>query len=153
MVDKQIGQSSLDSGGGGGTVRMGRKEMLDIGGDTALGRVEALGSSFSASSEPLVSESNVTPDFSLPTDGVGSGRPETIGGGSSSPSAAFRESWRAKSLACHHSRNFNAKMDVGSRIFRLDNILGYTECVSVRGLSRLAGAGGAPGREGLDGVC
>ena len=48
-------------------------------------------------------------------------RPETTGGGSSRPSAALRESWRAKSDACHHSRNFSAKMEVGRRIFRLES--------------------------------
>ena len=47
------------------------------------------------------------------------GRPEMTGGGISRPSAAFLESWRAKSDACHHSRNFKAKMDVGRSILRL----------------------------------
>lgn len=47
------------------------------------------------------------------------GRPETRGGGSSRPSAALRESWRAKSEACHHSKNFSAKIEVGRRTLRL----------------------------------
>lgn len=124
-------------------MRMGRKETLETGGDGGLVAFE--GASFSASEEPFVSVSKVTPVFSLPTSGVGAGKPETVGGGSSRPSAAFRESWRAKSLACHHSRNLSAKIDVGSRIFRLDRSLGYTVRVSVLGLSSVVGAGGAPG--------
>lgn len=48
------------------------------------------------------------------------GSPEMIGGERSRPSAALRESWRAKSEACHHSRNLSAKMDVGRRILRLE---------------------------------
>lgn len=49
------------------------------------------------------------------------GRPETIGGGSSSPSIALRESWRAKSDACHHSRNLRANIDVGRRNLKLES--------------------------------
>ena len=52
---------------------------------------------------------NVSEDFE---------RPEIIGGGNSIPSVAFLPNCRAKSDACHHSRNFNAKIDVGRRIFR-----------------------------------
>ena len=52
------------------------------------------------------------------------GRPEITGGGKSRPSAAFLESWRAKSDACHHSRNFRAKIDVGRRILRLERSRG-----------------------------
>lgn len=47
------------------------------------------------------------------------GRPEMTGGGMSRPSAAFLESWREKSDACHHSRNFKAKIEVGRSILRL----------------------------------
>lgn len=49
------------------------------------------------------------------------GRPEIMGGGSSRPSIALRESWRAKSEACHHSRNLRANMDVGRRNLRLES--------------------------------
>ena len=49
------------------------------------------------------------------------GRLDSTGGGSSIFSAAFRESCRAKSDAYHHSKNFSAKMLVGSRIFREDS--------------------------------
>ena len=52
---------------------------------------------------------------------VGLGKPAVTGGGRSSPSAAFFESWRAKSEACHHSRNLRANMEVGRRILRLDS--------------------------------
>ena len=48
-------------------------------------------------------------------------KPAVTGGGRSSPSAAFFDSWRAKSEACHHSRNLSAKMEVGRRILRLDS--------------------------------
>lgn len=74
--------------------------------------------------------SNVTPDFEGTVD---LGRPEIVGAGSSSPSAALRDNWRAKSEACHHSRNLRAKMEVGSRILRLESRRGYTVCVSVLG--------------------
>ena len=52
------------------------------------------------------------------------GRPEMTGGGMSRPSAAFLESWLAKSDACHHSRNFKAKIDVGRSILRLERSRG-----------------------------
>ncbi len=54
------------------------------------------------------------------------GRSEVTGGGKSSPSAAFRDSCRAKSEACHHSKNLRAKMDVGRRILREVRRRGYT---------------------------
>lgn len=60
--------------------------------------------------------------------------PDITGGGNSRPSLAFLASWRAKSDACHHSKNFSAKIEVGSRIFRLDKSRGYTVSVIVRGL-------------------
>ena len=52
------------------------------------------------------------------------GSPEITGGGMSRPSAAFLESWRAKSDACHHSRNFKAKIDVGRSTLRLERSRG-----------------------------
>lgn len=51
--------------------------------------------------------------------------PDTIGGGSSSPSVAFRDSCLAKSEACHHSRNLSANMDVGRSNRKLDSKRGY----------------------------
>ncbi len=50
-------------------------------------------------------------------------RPDIIGGGNSMPSAAFLDNCLAKSDACHHSKNFNANMLVGSNIFKLPNNL------------------------------
>lgn len=48
---------------------------------------------------------------------AGGGVYDMMGGGNSNPSVAFRDSCRAKSLACHHSKNFNAKILVGSNNF------------------------------------
>jgi len=77
---------------------------------------------------------------------VEAGSPEMIGGGSSKPSFAFLDICRAKSDACHHSRNLRAKIDVGSRIFRLDSSRGYTVCVIVLGLKmEVVWPGRAPG--------
>ena len=59
-----------------------------------------------------------------------------IGGGRSRPSAAFRDSCRAKSDACHHSRNLRAKIDVGRRILRLESNRGPIVIARVRGLKR-----------------
>lgn len=85
-------------------------------------------------------------------DGAGAGRPDMIGGGSSSPSAALRESCRAKSEACHHSRNLSAKMEVGRRILRLDSRRGMMSAVIVRGWKRLfVWPGRAPGDGGAGG--
>ena len=53
-----------------------------------------------------------------------SGKPEMTGGGSSRPSVAFLESWRAKSDACHHSKNLRANIEVGRSIFRLESSRG-----------------------------
>ena len=50
-------------------------------------------------------------------------RPDVTGGGNSMPSAAFLDNCLAKSDACHHSKNFNANMLVGSSIFKLPNTL------------------------------
>jgi hypothetical protein len=51
-------------------------------------------------------------------------RPDITGGGNSSPSAAFLDNCLAKSDACHHSKNFSAKILVGKRIFKLPKSLG-----------------------------
>lgn len=76
------------------------------------------------------------------------GRPAMTGGGNSKPSAAFRESCRAKSEACHHSRNFRANMEVGSRMLRDENNRGPTMCVIVLGLKMLVDC---PGRAAASG--
>lgn len=43
------------------------------------------------------------------------------GGGRLRPSAVLRDSCRAKSEACHHSRNLRANIEVGRRILRLES--------------------------------
>ena len=68
---------------------------------------------------------------------LGGGKPEMTGGGKSSPSVAFFDSCRAKSDACHHSRNFSANIDAGRRSFRLDSSFGYMTEVKVAGLKML----------------
>ena len=62
------------------------------------------------------------------------GRPDIRGGGRSRPSTALRESWWAKSEACHHSRNLRAKMEVGRRILRLERRRRYAFVKRMRGL-------------------
>lgn len=69
--------------------------------------------------------------------GFGVGNPDMTGGGSSSPSVAFFDNCRAKSDACHHSKNFSANIEVGRRILRLESRRGYTTEVKVLGLNRL----------------
>lgn len=54
---------------------------------------------------------------------TGEGVYDIIGGGNSNPSVAFRDNCLAKSLACHHSRNFSAKILVGSNSFNPEPIL------------------------------
>lgn len=81
--------------------------------------------------------------------------PDTIGGGRSSPSVAFRDNCLAKSEACHHSRNLRANMEVGRSNRRLDNKRGYTIETKVVGFQMLfAWPGRFPGRGvGARGVC
>ena len=75
------------------------------------------------------------------------GIPEMIGGGRSRPSTALRDSCRAKSDACHHSRNFRANMEVGRRSLRLERRRGKMIDVNVAGFHTLAAwPGRAPGR-------
>ena len=104
---------------------MGNDEVFEIGGSGLLGLVVVV-MSVSALCD---FSSKVTPEEVVSTvflvwDDVDGGRPEIVGGGRSSPSAALRVSCRAKSEACHHSRNFKAKMEVGRRILRLDRSRG-----------------------------
>lgn len=79
----------------------------------------------------------------------GGGRPVTIGGGNSSPSAAFRESCRAKSEACHHSRNLRANMEVGRRMLREESNRGPTTWVIVLGLNMLVDCPGRAAESGF----
>lgn len=107
-----MGQS-VDEGGVG-TVRMGRSVLDEIGGLTGCGFSENAVDARCFSSDPI--------SFCFET-GSSDG---SIGGGSSTFSAAFLDSCLAKSEACHHSRNLSAKILVGSRIFSELSNLGCT---------------------------
>lgn len=101
----QMGHNVDD--GGKGTVRIGRRVVEDIGGSMRCGWSDRddVGRAFSEDS----------PCFEgCFADGGNEGN---IGGGRSMFSAAFLDSCRAKSEACHHSRNLSAKILVGRRIF------------------------------------
>src|ERR1700753_3584746 len=102
---------------------MGNSVVLAIGG-VAL-RCTSFSLLMDFPSEPVTSIEGVL-------DSVGAGSPVTTGGGNSNPSAALRDSCRAKSDACHHSRNLSAKIEVGRRIWSEDAILGPITCVTVR---------------------
>ena len=79
----------------------------------------------------------------------GGGKPDMTGGGRSRPSAAFLDNCRAKSEACHHSRNFRANMEVGRSSLRLERTRGYTIFVKLAGLYILdPWPGRAPGVDG-----
>lgn len=112
MAFRQIGQRVED--GGVGTVRMGRRVVEDI-----IGSIRCC---FSEDAVEGRCFSLVSTSFLF----VAGGREGNIGGGSSMFSAAFLDSCLAKSEACHHSRNFSAKMLVGRRIFSELNSLGCT---------------------------
>jgi len=105
----QIGQRLSLSlvGWGGGTVSMGRCVEADIGGAGRLVVVASAGI-FSALECSGFCEEAV---FIVDTCGIA----RMIGGGNTNPSVAFLLSCLAKSDACHHSRNFNAKIEAGSR--------------------------------------
>ena len=169
MGCRQMGQREDVWGVGGGTVRIGRCVVDEMGGE-GLGGEEAVvglvkgdgaegwetGVKVEEASETVLGTEGVCatgevlwvllggrgPDL----EGVGS--PDIMGGGRSSPSAAFRESCVAKSEACHHSRNLRAKMEVGRRILRLDRMRGKIVVARVRGLYKLLfWPGHAPGPE------
>lgn len=99
----QIGHS-VDEGGVG-TVRMGRSVIEEIGGFMVC-----------AFSEDAVDGRCFSSDSASFLFAAG-GREGNIGGGRSMFSAAFLDNCRAKSEACHHSKNLSAKMLVGKRIF------------------------------------
>ena len=114
---------SLAAYAGASTVRIGRWLIVEMGGPPI------------PESRRRETFSDGSSDWTFRFVGLVSGKPDIVGGGNSRPSFAFLESWRAKSDACHHSRNFRAKIDVGNKIFRLESSLGYTVCVMVRGLN------------------
>jgi hypothetical protein len=70
--------------------------------------------------------------------------PAMMGGGNSNPSWVFRESCRAKSELCHHSRNLSAKIDVGRSNLKLDKSWGYSTLARILGFSREITPGLAP---------
>jgi hypothetical protein len=117
-----MGHKDESVGVAGGTVKIGRRDVEDIGGDVVMNLA------FSSTSREA---------FASPLEAKRAGSPETTGGGSSSPSDAFRESCRAKSDACHHSRNFRANIEVGSSILREESKRGTTIRVNDRRLKML----------------
>lgn len=124
ILPAQMGHDPDVSVVGAGTVKIGRSVVDEIGGDGfTLSGADFEDADFSASLMVFL--------------GAAPRRPAIIGGGSSRPSAAFRDSCLAKSDACHHSRNFRAKMDVGSKNCNDPSSLGPTTCVNVRLLNML----------------
>ena len=121
------------AGVGAGTVRIGRRVVDDLGRTGRFGGRDSDSCEEAGCEVGLVRETvfvelgsderaeEDVEDFGFNEGGGFVGRPEMVGGGRLRPSAALRESCRAKSDACHHSRNLSAKIEVGSRIFRLDN--------------------------------
>lgn len=137
----QIGQREDAFVVGGGTVWIGRSVVEDIGGlglvglegrfDAGVGGDDGWACDAGEDRDTVLvvvdRGDNEAGAFGFSEVGNGgglAGRPEITGGGMSSPSAAFLESWRAKSDACHHSRNFKAKIDVGRSILRLERSRG-----------------------------
>lgn len=135
-----MGQNGEVGGVGGGTVRIGRWVNEEIGGESldadCVGDMETEEGGDGRFGAGVDNDTVLVVGGGAPAKGVlgfeegagfgafFSGRPEMIGGGKSRPSAALRDSWRAKSEACHHSRNLSAKILVGSSTLRLDNSLG-----------------------------
>jgi len=99
----------LVTGWGGGTVRIGRCVDADIGGGARLGFVGV--------------DSDVVESVKAGFAVVVSGTARIMGGGNINPSVAFLLNCLAKSDACHHSRNFNAKIEAGSRNLVDDSIV------------------------------
>lgn len=119
---RQIGHMFPESEGGRGTVKIGSRLDDEIGGLESLDWVVAsLGDE-----EDLVGFSAFS--SGLAVDDGGGGIPETKGAGRSSASVAFRLSCREKSLACHHSRNLRANMEVGRRNRKDESSCGYSVC-------------------------
>lgn len=104
---------------------MGQREVLDGGVTVRIGsRDEAAIGGFGGTIE-----ADNTFSASVDADGFGFENvvevsPDITGGGSSMPSVALRDSCRAKSDACHHSRNLSANIEVGRRRRSEDSSLG-----------------------------
>ena len=129
-----MGQREEVRGVGFGTVRMGRREVEEMGGLKDVGLVIRLEFCMVGAAERetvlvvIVFGSGtlgswVSGVVALRSKGR-EGSPEMMGGGRLRPSAALRESCRAKSEACHHSRNLRANIEVGRRILRLERTPG-----------------------------
>lgn len=123
--------------GGEGTVSMGRRVEEDIGGSMRCGL------SVRADGSYIFSETCFWLESICFAVGGNEGR---MGGGRSMFSAAFLDNWRAKSDACHHSRNLRANMLVGKRILRELNSRGCTVRARFRGEKSEPRS---PGRAGL----
>lgn len=161
---RQIGHREEVEGAGGVTVKMGRFERAENGvwdfvrgarGGGEVGRggrgVEVEGGDAFAGLDAREERATVL----VGGDGCGAealflvsdererwdwttlGSPEITGGGRSRPSAAFLESCRAKSEACHHSKNLRAKRDVGRRTLRLERSRGKMILANTVGLNML----------------
>ena len=147
-----MGQVALDDSGARKTVRMGRLLEAEMGGCSRRGRREGGASllvMLSGSASKGVDDDGDGGCLGFGAAGGGGGRPEIMGGGSSSPSITLRDNWRAKSDACHHSRNLSAKIDVGRRNRSEDRSCGYIEVVNVLGLKiEIDCPGRAGGRRG-----
>ena len=114
MSFSQMGHNSESSGRR--TVKMGRRDDAAMGGFS----ISLLSFSGACWGWDIVETFWLDcPDFTCRED-----KPDMTGGGSSSPSVAFLDNCRAKSDACHHSRNFKANILVGSKNFKLPNTLG-----------------------------
>lgn len=164
-----MGQRDEVWGVGPGTVRIGRPEIEEMGGgfltacwvsvgeDGGEGIVEGCCEVGPERETVFVGRSGRRFSFvEVAYEGVFlTGMPDTIGGGRSSPSAAFRDNCLAKSEACHHSRNLSAKIDVGRRRRRLESKRGYMSEVKVIGFQMLlVWPGRAPDWEGgTGGIC
>jgi len=103
---------SLSSVGCGGvTVKIGSCVEADIGGAGRSVLVD-FSDTFSFNEASFSAEADFAFGIAL-----------MIGGGKIKPSVAFLLSCLAKSDACHHSRNFNAKIEAGSKNLVDDSIV------------------------------
>lgn len=156
MGFRQMGQREEVCGVGGGTVRIGRPEVDEIGGEGLEGSggdagdgedlVARYGCCGAGEDRETVFVGSLgSRDWcwvflgaELDDEGVfWTGMPDITGGGRSSPSAALRDNCLAKSEACHHSRNLRAKIEVGRRSRRLESNRGYITEVKVVGFQML----------------
>ena len=132
--ERQIGHNAEE--GAGGIVRIWRRVVEEMG-----GLVRGEGFVVVVCGEGAVFDCLLGGDDALEV-GCDEGRSPEIGGGRSRFSVAFLESCRAKSEACHHSRNLSAKMEVGRRTLRDERRRGKIAVAKVRGLNIVVVCGG-----------